>query len=383
MVAKITTGNNLYGALAYNQEKVDKEKGKVLATNIVREPMDGIFNVAATAEDLQRWMPSHFRTEKPVLHISLNPDIKDNLSDEQLSEIATKYMDRMGWGEQPYIVFKHSDIEREHIHIVSVQVTPDGKKINDKLRNERSVTITEELEKEYDLHPAKGQKRSESWQFTPVDYTKGNLKKQIGPVVKPAVNMYRFQTLGEFRALLTLYNIGIEEVRGQHGNKPYRGLLYTALDADGEKAEATPLKSSIFGKAVGFDALEKQMERSGAKIEKDKIREQLRHRVAEAFLDAPTESRLRENLRDFHIDLYLRRNDTGRITGVTFIDHEGRCVLNGSRLGKEYSANALNERYPEAMQKSGTDLHTLSGEADARQINTGKKQKKRPKGRSL
>lgn len=173
MVANITTGNNLYGALAYNQQKVDQEKGKVLSTHIVREPADGIFNVAGTAEDLQRWMPSHFRTEKPVIHISLNPDPKDILSDEQLSEIAAKYMDRMGWGEQPYIVFKHSDIEREHIHIVSVQVTPDGKKINDKLRNERSVAVTEALEKEYRLHPAKGQKRSESWAAYPCGLHEG------------------------------------------------------------------------------------------------------------------------------------------------------------------------------------------------------------------
>jgi hypothetical protein len=195
--------------------------------------------------------------------------------------------------------------------------------------------------------------------------------------------MYRFQTLGEFRALLTLYNIGIEEVRGERGGKSYRGLLYTALDADGKQAEATPLKSSLFSKSVGFNVLEKQMERSGAKIEKNKNKEHLRHRVAEAFLDAPTEKQLRENLRTFHVDLYLRRNDTGRITGVTFIDHEKRCVLNGSRLGKEYSANALNERYPEAMQKSGADLHTLSGEADRRQISTVNKQKKRPKGRSI
>lgn len=196
MVAKITAGNNLYGALAYNQEK-----GKVLATHIAREPVDGIFNVAGAADDLQRWMPLHFRCEKPVIHISLNLDIKDNLTDEQLSEVATKYMDRMGWGGQPYIVFKHSDIEREHIHIVSVQVDPDGKKINDKLRNERSVAITEALEKEYGLHPAKGQKRSGQWQFTPVDQTKGNLKKQIVAVVKPAASMSHFQTLGEFRVL--------------------------------------------------------------------------------------------------------------------------------------------------------------------------------------
>ena len=371
MVANITTGNNLYGALFYNQEKVDKGVGTVLATHILREPVDGNFNVADTAEDILRWMPDHFRTEKPVIHISLNPDIKDNLADEQLVEIAGHYMDRMGWGGQPHIVFKHSDIEREHIHIVSVQVGQDGKKIKDSKRNERSVAITEELEKEYGLHPAKGQKRSEKWQLKPVDSAKGDLKRQIAAVIKPALSMYRFQTMGELRALLSFYNIGIEEVRGERDGQAYRGLLYTALDADGGKAEVTPLKSSLFGKSAGFDALERHMEHSGEKITKENSREQTRHRVSEAFLDAPTENALRERLRAYHIDLFIRRNDTGRITGATFIDHENRCVLNGSRLGKEYSANALNERYPEPMKNDGADLHRIKKDHQSKQSSIG------------
>jgi hypothetical protein len=294
------------------------------------------------------------------------------------------YMDRMGWGSQPYIVFKHSDIEREHIHIVSVQVGQDGKKIKDSKRNERSVAITEELEKEHGLHPAKGQKRSEKWQFKPVDPTKGDLKQQIAAVIKPALSMYRFQTMGEFRALLSLHNIGIEEVRGERDGQAYRGLLYTVLDADGGKAEVTPLKSSLFGKSAGFDALERHMENSGEKITKENSREHTRHRVAEAFLDAPTENVLRERLRAYHIDLFIRRNDTGRITGVTFIDHENRCILNGSRLGKEYSANALNERYPEPMQKASADLQgIILPEVQIRSAKTKDiKNKKRPHGRS-
>ena len=162
MVANITTGKDVYGALAYNQEKVDRGDGKVLLTHIVREPADGRFNVAATAEDLLRWMPSHYRTEKPVVHVSLNPAPEDRLDDGQLAEIAGAYMERMGWGGQPYIVFKHTDIGREHIHIVSVQVAQDGRKINDSRRNERSVAVTEELEREYGLHPAKGRRRAAS-----------------------------------------------------------------------------------------------------------------------------------------------------------------------------------------------------------------------------
>jgi len=41
MVANINSGSNLYGALSYNQEKVDERLGKVLGVNLVFEPADG------------------------------------------------------------------------------------------------------------------------------------------------------------------------------------------------------------------------------------------------------------------------------------------------------------------------------------------------------
>lgn len=357
MVAKITTGKDVYGALAYNQQKVDRGKGKVLLTHILREPPDGRFDIATTAEDLLRWMPSHYRTEKPVVHISLNPDPEDRLAAEQLTEIAEKYMERMGWGEQPYIVFEHTDIDRRHIHIVSVQVGQDGRKVKDGMRNERSVAVTEELEREYGLYPAKERKRTEDWRLTAVDCTKGDLKRQIGAVVKPAAAMYRFQTLGEFRALLSQYNIGVEEVRGERDGTPYRGLLYTVLDEDGDKTVAAPLKSSVFGKAVGAGELERYMARCAERFKKGDERLRLRRRVDDALSEATSEQTLRERLRTCRIDLFLRRNDTGRIVGVTFIDHETRYVVNGSRLGKAYAANAFEQRFGN-RPSSDTDMQS-------------------------
>ena len=440
MVANITTGKDVYGALAYNQEKVDRGDGKVLLTHIVREPVDGRFNVAATAEDLLRWMPSHYRTEKPVVHVSLNPAPEDRLDDGQLAEIAGAYMERMGWGGQPYIVFKHTDIGREHIHIVSVQVAQDGRKINDSRRNERSVAVTEELEREYGLHPAKGRRREKGQGIVPADYTRGDLKRQVAAVIKPAVATYRFQTLGEFRALLSLYNIGIEEVRGfrsalpglplylyyirtampgtrrgsgsgmsprpvllplppgefrallslynigieevrgERNGTPYRGLLYTLLDENGDKAVAAPLKSSLFGKEVGYDGLERHMEHSAERFGKDDTRRQIRGRVDKALRGEPTEEELRERLRGARVDLYIRRNENGRIVGVTFIDHETRTVVNGSRLGKAYSANAFELRFG-GKRNPGENTRGLSpkqapaGRDGQRKRNTSRRRK--------
>lgn len=352
MVAKITTGKDIYGALAYNQEKVNEGLGKVLGSNIIVEPEDDRFSVVACAEYFNLWLPSHYRTEKPVIHISLNPHPDDKLTDERLVDIGREYMERMGYGAQPYLIFKHSDIEREHIHIVSLQVDSEGRKIKDSKRNERSVAVTEELERKYGLHPAKGQKRSEQWQLAPIDAEKGYLKKQIASVVKPTVEMYRFQTMGELRALLSLYNVGLEEVQGVRNEKPYRGLLYTALDSKGNKT-GTPIKSSVLGKMVGFDALEKRMEESAGQIKEKGTRERLRSLVAAAISESRNETEFRQKLREKDIDLYLRRNDTARITGVTFISHQDRRVLNGSRLGKEFSANVFNDLFRESPAAEG------------------------------
>jgi len=366
MIAKINIGSSLYGALAYNQEKVDEELGKVLATNLICEPMDRRFSVSGCISDFARWLPSpeHLPTKKPVIHISLNPHPNDKLTDIQLSDIGIEYMERLGYGGQPYLIFKHEDIGRDHIHIVSLRVDCEGKLIRNSFEHKRSKEITELLERKYGLIPAEGQKQQEQWKLTPVDAEQGNKKKQISSAIKSLVNTYKFQTLGEYRALLSLYNIGLEEVKGEVRGKSYRGLVYTALDKDGNKV-GTPLKSSLFGKSFGFDELENRMAKSGEQFRQQGQRERTRMAVAGALSTTQNETELWKKLQAKNIDLVLRRNDQGRVYGVTFIDHESCCVFNGSRLGKEFSANVFNDRFgqqpePENKQQPNAqpDNHT-------------------------
>jgi hypothetical protein len=370
MVAKISTGQSLYGALAYNQDKVDEGHARVLATHLVLQPEDGQFRITGCMDDFLRWMPSHCRTEKPVIHISLNPHPDDVLTDEQLTAIGEEYMQKLGYGGQPFIIFKHEDIERRHIHIVSLRVDSEGRKINDSNEYRRSKAITEELEQKYGLHPAEGQKQGDDWQLTPVDSSKGNLKKQIGNVVKPLLKMYRFQSMGEFRALLSLYNIGMEEVRGETGGHSYHGIVYSALDKDGEKT-GTPIKSSVLGKMTGTAAIEKRMQQSGTAIRDKQLKEHARSIVSAAMQRTRSESAFRRELAAQGIGLVLRRNDDHRIYGVTFIDHRHRVVLNGSRLGKDFSANVFNALFrstaddPQQEQAAAT-----TGSYTGRQLST-------------
>ena len=357
MVAKINVGSNLYGALAYNQEKVDEGLGKVLGSNLVFEPTDGHFNVTECMNDFMQFVPAHFRTEKPVFHVSLNPHPDDRLTDDQLTDIGREYMEKLGYGNQPYLIFKHEDIGREHIHIVSLRVDSTGKKIDGYREHEHSKEITEQLERKYNLHPAEGQKRSEQWELTPVDASKGDLKKQIASVIKPLASMYHFQSMGEYKAVLSLYNINVEELTGEAKGKPYRGLLYSAMDSEGNKV-SNPLKSSIFGKSVGYDGLEKRMAKSAERIKSKNLKAHTLKAVSEAKQSCPSENEFRAKLRQQGIDVLFRRNDEGRIYGATFIDHTTRTVLNGSRLGKDYSANVFNDLFggkQEPIQESAQE----------------------------
>lgn len=371
MVAKINIGSNLYGALAYNQEKVDEGLGKILGSNLVFEPTDGQFNVSECMNDFMQFVPAHFRTEKPVFHVSLNPHPDDRLTDDQLTDIGREYMERLGYGNQPYLIFKHEDIGREHLHIVSLRVDSNGRKIDDYKEHERSKEITEHLERKYNLNPAEGQKRSEQWELTPVDASKGDLKKQITAVIKPLASMYHFQSMGEYKAVLSLYNINVEELKGEVKGKPYRGLLYSVMDNEGNKV-GNPLKSSIFGKSVGYDGLEKRMAKSAERIKSKNLKLHTLKVVSEAKQICPSESEFRAKLRQQGIDVLFRRNDEGRIYGATFIDHTTRTVLNGSRFGKDYSANVFNDLYggkqeqaQESMQNTRlSDVYKTNNQQD-------------------
>ena len=141
MVARISVGKNLYGALAYNQNKVDEGGAKVLSAHLLRYPEDGRFRPDESVRQFLEWMPNHYRTEKPVIHISLNPHPDDVLTDGQLAEIGREYMQRLGYGNQPYLVFKHEDIGRHHIHIVSLRVDSEGRKVSDKFEYRRSTIL--------------------------------------------------------------------------------------------------------------------------------------------------------------------------------------------------------------------------------------------------
>ena len=330
--------------MAYNGEKINEGQGRLLATHKIFDEGTGRLDIRQAAEDFARYLPEQVRTSKPVVHISLNPHPDDRLTDAELTTIAEEYLARLGYGNQPYAVFKHEDIDRHHLHIVTLAVDEAGRKIGDSFIRRRSKNITRALEQQYGLHPAERKRQTQTEPLRAVDAAAGDVKRQVGNVLKGISGRYRFQTLGEYRALLSLYNLTVEECRGEVHGREYRGFVYSVTDGKGGKI-GTPLKASRFGKRYGYEAFERWCAASKEQIKERKLADMTKATAFAALRRTKDRAEFIALMKAKGVDIVLRETDTGRIYGVTFIDHRTGCVLNGSRLGKELSANALQEHF--------------------------------------
>ena len=348
MVAKINRGASLYGAVIYNQQKVNEDTARIIAGN--RMITDSLYDpdriVRQTMFAFESYLAANRNTEKPILHISLNPTLDDNLTDSQFADLARAYMQKMGYGNQPYIVYLHEDIDRRHIHIVSTCVNENGVKIDDTYEWTRSMKACRELEQMFGLKQIADKRRELLEPYLrKADYTRGDVKQQVSNILKSVFTSYRFQSFGEYSAMLSCFNIEAKQVKGEFDGKPYSGIIYTMTDDNG-KPVCTPIKSSLIGKRFGYEGVEKRIAYNAQEFRAKRWQPKIRNDVALAMHGS------RGNREEFvrllgskGIDVVFRENDAGRIYGVTFIDHHNREVYNGSRLGKEFSANNFEKLF--------------------------------------
>lgn len=358
MIAKISATENLGGALGYNFKKVERDEASVLCVNDLRKTFDGTYRMDKVLRDMQALIPEKCRTKKTVFHCSLNPHPDEKLSDELLVQIAKEYMEALGYGNQPYIVFKHNDIAREHIHIVSLRVDNNRRKINDKFEGKRSKLITDALERKYNLIPSSKVSENAVTETPKVDTTKGSIKEQVASVVHMVLKHYRFCSLGELNAILSRYYLTVEEVKTEFRGKKYDGLVYVPTDDKGDKV-STPINASDIGRGVGYTAVQNKIKKSKQGIKP--LIPAVREKVLQVMRTSPqTEEALLQRLEEQGLRTVVRKNESGRIYGITFIDDKEGIALNGSRLGKGYSANVFNSYFSNPINNPFLD-ETLYG----------------------
>lgn len=367
MVAKITFPKRLEAALNYNENKVAQQKASILhASGFLKEASQ--MNFYEKLGGFERLNELNERATTKTIHISLNFDPSEKLSNQKLIDIANTYMERIGFGEQPFLVYSHGDAGHPHIHIVSNTIREDGSRINThNIGRNSSEKARKEIEQAFALVKAQKGMREVNPTIKPIDpekavYGKSETKRAISNVVTAVFNQYKFASLPEYNAILRQF--GVMADRGKEDGRIYNneGLLYRLLDEQGNKI-GVPIKASTITCRPTLKNLVAKFENKEAK---EPFKEHTRVAIDKQLREAQSIQELIALLAKQNVYTVLRQNANGQLYGITFVDNKSKCVFNGSDLGKGYSATGLqrgiaNQPFEKEVTTPNNDSNTLNG----------------------
>lgn len=347
MVAKLAESKSLRRVFYYNQNKENQGHAVcLLAENYPYQAAE--LSESSRLKLLEKMAALRPSVTTNALHISLNFDPSEQLSDEQFRAIARDYMKGIGFDGQPYLVYRHQDAGHPHMHIVTTNIQLDGTFIPlHKLGIRSSEPTRKAIEKQYGLVVAEEQKENQhqlgSAYAEAVTYGRKESRKAISTVLNAVTEKYKYGTLAELNAVLGLYNV--QASRGVETSRCYRhrGLVYQILDHQGRPI-GIPIKSSSLPHKPTLDYLEDRFEQN--KSAKKQHIKSLRNAI-DLYFSSSKSPHLVDfigTLKDQGISVLFRRSEQGDAYGITFIDHRNRVVFNGSTLGKAYSAKGILER---------------------------------------
>lgn len=350
MVAKIISGKSLIGALNYNEKKVAQGKAQLISENGYAKDIDkmNFYDKLLRLTDLAE---RNTRAVTNTVHISLNFDPGEKIDIDRFTSISQDYMHRIGFGDQPFLVYQHNDAGHPHIHIVTTNIRKSGERISlHNLGRTKSEEARQAIEKEYGLVQAKsksGNLRPERELLQKAEYGKIDTKRAITNIVGEVIRTYRFTSIPELNAILNQYNVAADQ--GSKDSRMFQknGLLYWITDDRGKKL-GVPIKASgIYGKPT-LKKLDDRFQLN--QTLRKPMREQLKVRIDKVIASKPTKRQFSIDLRREGVHVQFRENEKGRLYGITFVDHRSKCIFNGSDLGKEYSAAALSRKFRETSQ---------------------------------
>jgi hypothetical protein len=349
MVVKIVSGTSIRGLLNYNENKVTEGIADLLMASRFGAELDQL-NFIAKLNRFQHLTDLNSRVKTNSIHIMLNFDSAEHLNPATLQQIASEYMERIGFGEQPYLVYRHKDASHPHLHIVTTNMQADGTRINiHNLGKTLSETARKELEIEFNLVKAEGRHNSNTLGITPAsveaaNYGKTPTKRAINNVVGIVVQNYKFTSLAELNAILKQFNVTADRGKADSQMFERRGLVYSILDEKGNRI-GIPFKASALSGKPTLNNLEKLFEAN--KEKRLPYKETLKRQIDNVFgkYSTLTKATFIAELQKQNINVVFRENDQGLVYGLTFIDNRNKTVFNGSDLGKAYAAKAILEKF--------------------------------------
>jgi hypothetical protein len=347
------TCHSIARTIQYNENKIILDEAKCLvAANFLKDAYH------LTVDDKLRRFERRMELNDRVstnLHITLNLDPLDKLSDEQMARLCKEYMKELGFERQPYLVYRHVDAGHPHCHIVTTHVQKNGDPIDlykigqnqsekARLRLEAEFgLVTTEMKREVRQQQREQQKQKMGDSHGPrkVIYGEQSLAKSMSDVLEYVTEKYKLTSLAELNVLLRLYNVVADP--GKEGTKLRRdrGLRYRALDDQGRHI-GRPLNASFFDCKPTLDNLEKKF------ILNHSLKQQVRPHVDtcirwELYHKPDDFENLKTKLNQAHILMVLRHDKAGNCSQVAYVDYRNKAVFMGEELGSRCDHHAIQQ----------------------------------------
>ncbi|QNF31343.1 relaxase/mobilization nuclease domain-containing protein (plasmid) [Adhaeribacter swui] len=311
MVVKILSSGAGFSGIKYNENKVSIGSAQLMASeNFGLLDMDSKTKTIPELESFfKAWSMAEKGTiSKPQFHVAISCKGKET-SGEELTRIAQEYIKKMGYQDNPYLIYFHSDTANNHVHIVSSRVNESGLKINDSFERRRSQAAMKEILAQ-------------------------DPEQEVGEQVKRALT-YNFSTEAQFKLLLEKQGITVKRKEPQ-----YQFIKYGAVNH-----QESNLK--VDNKIKAYQEPSERIKQIKALFLK--------------YKPALTPEKFSEFMREkFGVELVFhtaKGKDTAY--GYTIIDHGQQQVLKGSQVLKLSDLLALAPKAG-SLQAAAELLSTLA-----------------------
>lgn len=147
MIVKILNKSSQdFNGVKYNDDKIDKGTGELMKMNNFPNHITPSSSQAEVRDYLKSLKNDNVKNKQ--FHCTLSTEKRAH-SKEALTEMAERFMDKMGYGKQPYIVVFHNDTDNNHVHIVTTRIDKESLKgIDQDFEKYKSQTAMREVMKE-------------------------------------------------------------------------------------------------------------------------------------------------------------------------------------------------------------------------------------------
>lgn len=344
------------GALNYNEDKVTRGVAELIAASGFACDIDDL-GISQKLNRFNALISNSTKVSYNTVHVSLNFAPGEDLDTETLQRIARDYMARIGFANQPFLVYRHDDTTHPHIHIVTTPILQNGRSIYiHNLAKRKSEPARKEIELEYGLVVAESRKKEQSLPLQPVSlqaahYGHSETKKAISNIVTEVVARYKFSSLDELNAALRQYNVFAD--RGGPGSRMLQkgGLVYSLIDSDGYK-KGVPIKASSIFSNPTLSELQKKFKRNSAL--KPAFQQNVQSKVLAVLENSKSTAEFMEGLKRRKLGLSVQYDSSGTMQHISFVDHFTKSVFTSDDLGIS-AVTLLHRLNVSPLKNSGID----------------------------